>query len=161
MADSSTNRQAAPRQLPPIVVVDGEVSTQKLDALFGFGHEQNELDFKATLDLGKTGSQKEKLELVADIAAMAAGRGGYIAGGIREAVDHKGRRFEKVGLPAAHQKHFDISNLRQLIESYVDVRIDLRVNVVSSGTGGRGRFGLVCVMPAGQATAIMDQSGRR
>ena len=159
MTDNSTDQRASALHVSPIVVVDGDVSTQKLDALVEFGHEQDELDFKTTLDLRNRGSKKEKLELVADIAAMAADRGGYIVAGIQEISDDKGRRIAKVGFPSAHQKPFDISNLRQLIEQYVDVRIDLRVNVVTSSKGGREKFGLICIMPATEFPIVMAKDG--
>lgn len=46
---------------------DGAIDLEKLQALLAFGSELDDLDYKEFLDLGH---QKDKVELVKDLAAM-------------------------------------------------------------------------------------------
>lgn len=152
-----------PEVPPPAIVVDGDVSPTKLDSLIEFAldqrSEQDELEFKLKLDLSKKGSRKEKLELVADVTAMAAGLGGYIVVGLGEDQVQSGRELKIEGLLPEYQRHFDISNLRQLVEEYTDVRIDIRVGLVNSERQPGKRFGLICVMSASEFPIVMSKDG--
>ena len=99
-------------------------------------------------------------ELVEDIAAMAAGSGGYIVIGLQEHKTSSVHALEPVGFPAKYHQHFDVSNVRQLVERYVSVRIDLTIALLASGMYTAGeRFGLICVMPASEFPVLMRGDG--
>src|SRR5437764_1448405 len=136
--------------VPPAIVIDGDVSPQRLEALIDFCLEQNserdELEVKRNLSL-QGGRTKEKLELVADIVAMAGGIGGYIVIGVEEIVDSSGRRMSLRGFEPSEQTAFDVSTLRQVVEHWVEVRIDLRLAIVRSVRHNGCTYGLICVMP--------------
>jgi Putative DNA-binding domain len=63
-----------------LVVVDGDLSDEKLSDLISRRTEYPELDYKATVDLSSQ-DKRELLELVKDIGAMQV-RGGYILVGV-------------------------------------------------------------------------------
>jgi hypothetical protein len=63
-----------------LIVVDGDLSDEKLSDLISRRTEYPELDYKAKVDLGTVG-KRDLLELVKDIGAMQV-RGGYILIGV-------------------------------------------------------------------------------
>jgi hypothetical protein len=90
---------------------------------------------------------------------MAAGLGGYIVIGIGEVQVESGRELNIQGFAAEQQRQFDISNIRQLVEQYADVRIDLKAALVAGEVHSKRRFGLVCVMPASEFPIVVARDG--
>jgi hypothetical protein len=86
-------------------VGDGTITLEKLRTLLAFGSELDDLDYKEYLDLSKTG-QKDKIELVKDLAAMQSlPTGGYIVAG----VDGAGKPSDRLGKLV--EAEFDPANL--------------------------------------------------
>ena len=90
---------------------DGAVDLEKLQTLLALGCELDELDFKEYLDLT---NQKDKVELVKDLAAMQSiPTGGYVIVG----VDGAGKPSEKFGKLVAAE--FDPANLYKIAANYL------------------------------------------
>lgn len=159
MTSSRRRRKAPPPPKGPGIVVDGDVSAQRVDALVNFGHEEDELDFKKELDFTNAGPKKGKLGFVADIAALAASNGGYILAGVEEVTGSGGHSFHVRGMTSTHQAPFDVSNIRQMVEEYVSVAVDLRVAIVESIAHVGKKLGVICVMPANEFPIVMTKDG--
>jgi hypothetical protein len=94
-------------------VGDGTITLEKLRTLLAFGSELDDLDYKEYLDLSKTG-QKDKIELVKDLAAMQSlPTGGYIVAG----VDGAGKPSDRLGKLV--EAEFDPANLYRMASNYL------------------------------------------
>lgn len=90
---------------------DGAIDLEKLQALLAFGSELDDLDYKEFLDLGH---QKDKVELVKDLAAMQSiPTGGYVVVG----VDGSGKPSERLGTLVAAD--FDPANIYKIAANYL------------------------------------------
>ena len=61
------------------VVLDGDLSKERLISLIGLQREEDSLDYKSSYDLTGRRVTKDKLNMVADVAAMANTSGCPIA----------------------------------------------------------------------------------
>ena len=71
------------------VVVDGDLSAERLLVLIGLCVEEERLDYKNEYNLSGSKNTKDKVELVRDIVAMANTYGGYIVLGVHEITDSR------------------------------------------------------------------------
>jgi hypothetical protein len=104
------------------VVVDGNVSDEKLAELLALQTEHPELDFKRTIDLQDTGST---IELAKDIGAMQA-LGGYIVVGIDDNGTPTGE------LDTADLRAFDEASLSQKMLRYMSEPLHLLTRVAET-----------------------------
>jgi len=90
---------------------DGAIDLEKLEALLAFGSELDDLDYKEFLDLAQ---QKDKVELVKDLAAMQSiPTGGYIVVG----VDGSGKPTKRLG--KLMSADFDPANIHKIAANYL------------------------------------------
>jgi hypothetical protein len=94
------------------VVVDGRTDEEKLHELIAIGAEYDELDFKATLDLG---DKRKALDFAKDCISMNTTAGGYIVIGLLD----DGRPAIDQAIVDARQ--FDSADLGQLVGKFVNV----------------------------------------
>src|SRR3990172_9507237 len=99
------------------VVVDGDVSRQKLATLIRLEAEEESLDYKANYKIEGEDKTKDKVELARDVVGMANTFGGYIILGVAEKTDGKSIRYEPAGLSDAECAALDIYKIREQIES--------------------------------------------
>lgn len=110
------------------VVLDGDLSRDKLLALIGLGREEEALDYKRSYDLtGK--STKDRVEMVRDVVAMANSSGGYIVLGVDEGRSEGTPLYEPVGIPEGHLKGLDIDKLKPQVERHLNVPVPIKVQV--------------------------------
>ena len=107
------------------VIIDGDISAERLAALIKLGVEEERLDYKNEYNLSGSKGTKDKVEFVRDVIGMANTYGGYIVLGVHETTDISGKRFTPNGLSPSASASLDVSALRQQIEAYVEERIDI------------------------------------
>lgn len=114
---------------------DGAIGLEKLQALLAFGSEFDDLDYKEHLDLRQ---QKDKVELVKDLAAMQSiPTGGYVVVG----VDGSGEPSERLGKLVAAD--FDPANIYGIAVNYLPtVRVRATTHQVDGVT-----VAIIYVMP--------------
>jgi len=98
------------------VIVDSDLSKEKIRSLIGLEIEEEALDFKESLDF-KSSQKRSQLELVRDIVAMANTEGGYIILGVED------KSFKVKGIDDECKKNVTQENLQTWVENYIDGRI--------------------------------------
>ncbi|MFC1935555.1 helix-turn-helix domain-containing protein [Chloroflexota bacterium] len=125
------------------VILDGDLSAERLDAYLIRGQEEDEFDFKESFDWGSR-TTKGKLEFVKDAIGMANTLGGYLIYGVHE--DPSGTpRFTLRGITEEEARRFDPATLKSLIERYVRRRIEISCAVVESKRESGRRYGAIYV----------------
>jgi hypothetical protein len=110
------------------VVLDGDLSRERLLALIRLGREEESLDYKRSYDLtGK--STKDRVEMARDVVAMANTFGGYIVLGVDERRTGGRLTYEPVGISEDHLKSLDIDRLKPQVERYLNVAVPIRLQV--------------------------------
>ena len=113
------------------VVVDGDVTNEKLQALIDLDIEEEALDYKETLGCAKERRKESAFELVADLVSMANTEGGYIIVGMR---DNHNSTWTKVGVDVAVAELYTDEHINNLLGKYVDGK--LKIIVTSTVLGG-------------------------
>jgi hypothetical protein len=141
------------------VVLDGNLSKARLLALIALGREEEALDYKTSYDLsGKI--TKDRVEMVADVVAMANTSGGYIVLGVTENRSGGTVAYDPVGIPKEHLKSLDIDRLKPQIERYVSVSLPVRLQVHRLDDYGGQCFALIYVEESPEAPIIMEKQGQ-
>lgn len=132
---------------------DGRVDEEKMYELLSVGTETDALDYKATLDLGRSAGEKQKIEFIKDcLAMMNLPTGGYLVIG----VDGQGAPAGKVA--PIDGSHFDSASLTQRVGGYVDCPVDI-VAAVHRHSDGRD-VAVVYVRPVKSGLpAITNRAG--
>jgi hypothetical protein len=115
----------------PHVILDGDISPDRLDAYLLRRRVEDELDFKERVGNVGVGTSKEKLEFVKDAVAMVNTVGGYLLYGIADQ-RAEAPRFILTGLTEAEFGFFEPTLLKSLLERYVRRRVRLSSTVVES-----------------------------
>jgi hypothetical protein len=141
------------------VVLDGDLSQEKLLALIGLGREEEALDYKRSYDLtGKT--TKDRVEMVRDVVAMANTSGGYIVLGVDERRTGGTLTFEPVGISEDHLKSLDIDRLKPQIERYLNVSVPIRLQLRHLEEHDGRCFALVYVEESPEGPIVMEKDGQ-
>ncbi len=141
------------------VVLDGDLSRDKLLALIGLGREEEALDYKRSYDL--TGrNTKDRVEMVRDVVAMANSSGGYIVLGVEEGRSEGTPLYEPVGIPEGHLKGLDIDRLKPQIERHLNVPVPVRMQVHRLDQHGGRCFALVHVEESPEGTIVLEKDGQ-
>ena len=93
------------------VVLDGDLSKERLLSLIRLGREEEALDYKRSYDLSGM-TTKDRVEMVRDVVAMANGSGGYIVLGVGENRSSLTSTYEPTGIPESHLNALDIDKLK-------------------------------------------------
>lgn len=109
------------------IVVDGDVSIDKLKFLVELGREEECLDYKEKFDFSTTkAKQRVKIDLVCDLVAMNNTEGGYIIVGISE-IDN--RTFKVIGVDDTNLAIIKQENLQNWVDSYTDTTLKIYTKV--------------------------------
>jgi hypothetical protein len=142
------------------VLVDGDLSPEKLLSLINLGVEEERLDYKSEYNLSGSKGTKDKVEFVRDVIGMANTHGGYIVLGVHEITDTTGKRFSPDGITPEACAALDISTLRQQIEAYISDRVDVQLKSCTLSDFGNKTFALVFVPPSPNAPIIFSTDGQ-
>jgi hypothetical protein len=141
------------------VVLDGDLSRERLLALIRLGREEESLDYKRSYDLtGK--STKDRVEMARDVVAMANTFGGYIVLGVDERRTGGRLTYEPVGISEDHLKSLDIDRLKPQVERYLNVAVPIRLQVHHLGENEGRCFALLYVEESPEGTIVMEMDGQ-
>lgn len=100
------------------VVVDGDLSIEKVTALINLGREEECLDYKEMFDFSsKSTSKKSKVDLVCDIVSMVNTDGGYILIGVSQ---NENGTFSVKGVDQICLQRITQENIQTWLSSYID-----------------------------------------
>jgi len=119
-------------EITPQIVLDGDLSKEKIEKILSLGHEKNCLDYKEKFDFcSKNALKKSKIDLLCDIISMANGGGGYIIIGVNE--DKNTGKFKMVGVNEDNIKKITQENIQSWLEKYAIKTVDfaLKVNEIN------------------------------
>lgn len=116
------NREGQEKELP-FLVADGTLSDEMLKILLNYGHEEEHLDYKETLECGET-RKRGRVDLVCDLVAMANTHGGYIVVGVR---DEKNGEFTPVGASDEVLSDYTSENIVTWLANYTDGQPQINV----------------------------------
>lgn len=153
----SLNEEITPKSR---VVVDGDLSSEKLLQLIKLGLEEERLDYKNEYNLSGSRGTKDKIEFVRDVIGMANTYGGYIILGVHEVTDSSGKRFSAEGMTPEACASLDISTLRQQVEAYVSERIELHLKLHTLTEYGNKTFGIIFVPKSPHSPIIFSNDGQ-
>jgi hypothetical protein len=142
------------------VVLDGDLSKERLISLIGLQREEDSLDYKSSYDLTGGRVTKDKLNMVADVVAMANTSGGYIVLGVDEDRSGTTAAYQPNGIHKDHLEALDVSKLVPQIESYLNVPINLKLQRHYLDEYGGMWFALVYVEESPQSPIIMSKPGQ-
>lgn len=126
------------------VIVDGDVSDNRIATLIKFQREEESLDYKEALDLTSNSAKKHtKIDLVCDIVSMANTTGGYILVGVKENI---GGRFSTQGVDQDCIALLTQETIKNWLGNYVDATI--RVLVRAGKYNGKDIVA-ICTFSAG------------
>lgn len=101
------------------IILDEDVSIEKLKSLIALGVEEERLDFKEDLDFSeKSKAKKSKVDLVCDIVAISNTEGGYIVIGVKESP--RGQFKAEGGASEECLRQISQENIINLLRNYVD-----------------------------------------
>lgn len=129
------------------VVLDGDVSRERLLQLLAYGSESSDLDYKTACDLRST---ETKVELAKDVGAMMMA-GGYIVFG----ADDHGRPTGK--FTETQAKSLDEARLRPRLAKYIAAPVDVRFG---SWEVEGCTLGVLYVAPASRGYAVFRRDGQ-
>jgi len=118
MLKRETGKQIIPRIE---VIVDGDVSSKRIEALIKLGREEERLDYKERFDFkSKSAAQRSKVDLVCDMVSMANTDGGYILVGVRQKTDGT---FSVEGVDKTCLQRLTQENIQSLVGSYTEATV--------------------------------------
>jgi len=110
------------------VVLDGDLSKERLLSLIRLGREEEALDYKRSYDLTGT-ITKDKVEMARDVVAMANTSGGYVLLGVDENRLGTTISYNPVGIPEGHLSALDIDKLKPQIERYLSAAVPIKLQI--------------------------------
>lgn len=140
------------------VVVEDDLSKEKLVSLIKIGGEDDRLDYKARYQIKGSRRTKDKVELVRDIVAMANTFGGYIILGVHEKKD--GKKYAPEGLSDKECEELDISAICQQVESYVEERTNIQFRLHEIPEYENNKFGIIFVPPNPHSPLVFSKDGQ-
>lgn len=109
------------------VVLDGDLSEERLLSLIRLGREEESLGYKRSYDFVGKRVTKDKLEMVADVVAMANTSGGYIVLGVDEDRSETTAAYQPIGIPQDHLEALDPDKLVPQVNAYLGVPVTLKL----------------------------------
>lgn len=137
------------------IVVDGNISADKLLQLIRHNAEEDFLDYKLNYDHK---DKKQKLELVRDLVSMANTQGGYIVIGVGENKE-VGTGFIPVGIDEECQRGLDITKIYDQLTPFIVPRLDIRLTIYSLPELENNTFALIYVAQGTELPIIFEQDG--
>ncbi len=142
------------------VVLDGDVSKERLLSLIRLQREEDALDYKSSYDLSGRRVTKDKLSMVADVVAMANTSGGYIVLGVDEDRSGTAAAYQPNGIHEDHLEALDITKLVDQIGKYLDVPVSVILQRYYLDEYGGKCFALVYVEESPRSPIIMNKLGQ-
>ncbi len=140
------------------VVVDNDLSAEKLAKLIALQREEERLDYKRAYYLSGKKATKDKVEIVRDVVAMANTHGGYIMLGVEEKTGGD-QKYEPVGINDDIVADLDIDRLRAQIERYVAERVDIQLQIHRLLEYENRTFACIYVPKSDRSPVILEKPG--
>lgn len=137
------------------IVVDGNISANKLLHLIEHNAEEDFLDYKLRYDHK---DKEQKVELVRDLISMANTRGGYIVIGVDENKG-VGTGFIPVGIDIECRRALDITKISDQLAPFVATRLDIRLTIHSLPEIENRTFALIYVAQGTELPIIFEKDG--
>lgn len=131
------------------VVVEPDLTPQKIAELLGRGRESAKLDYKLTYDPSDTTA---RVELAKDVMAMSNTAGGYLVIGVSD-----DRTAE--GLTEAAAGSIDEATIRAQVAGYTSARIPIFVD--NGVVHEKVRFAVITVLPVRSTLVVVETVGNR
>jgi hypothetical protein len=141
------------------VVLDGDLSEERLLSLIRIGREEEALDYKRSYDLSGRFT-KDRVEMVRDVVAMANTFGGYVVLGVNENRSGNTILYEPVGIAEDHLTSLDIDRLKPQIERYLNVSVPMKLQIHRLEEYDGQCFGLIYVEESSGSPIIMEKDGQ-
>jgi len=138
------------------IVLDTDLSVEKLLQLIQHGAEEDVLDYKRLYDLS---SQRHKVDIVCDLVAMANTNGGYIVLGVDETIEG-GRQFTSVGLDNEILKDLDVTKIADQVATYVMARLNIFLQIHHLAEMDGKTFALLYVSQGDDLPIIFTKDGQ-
>jgi len=107
------------------IILDEDVSREKIEFLISLNIEEERLDFKKSFDIStKALTKKSKVNLVCDIISMANTEGGYIIIGVEE----KKSDFSICGITEEVNLYLSPENVSNIVSAYVEYLPKIIIN---------------------------------
>lgn len=140
------------------VVVDSDLSAEKLAKLIALQREEERLDYKRAYHLSGKKATKDKVELVRDVVAMANTHGGYIVLGVEETTGGD-RKYEPVGINSDIVADLDVDRLRAQIERYLAEPVGIQLQIHRLPEYENRAFACIYVPKSDRSPIIFEKPG--
>jgi hypothetical protein len=138
------------------VILDEDISPEKLRTLISLNREQNTLDYKQEYDLSST---HHKVELACDVVAMANSEGGYIVIGVAEPSDSC-HSFSPCGLNQDQLHHLDQTEIYQQVSRYISAPVEIQLQIHSLPEYDGKVFALLHVKQSRELPIVFSKDGQ-
>ncbi len=142
------------------VVLDGDLSEGKLLSLIRLEREEESLDYKRGYDLAGKRVTKDKLEMVADVVAMANTSGGYIVLGVDEDRSGTAAAYRPSGILQDHLEALDPEKLGSQVNAYLGVPVNFKLQRHYLDDYEGKCFALIYVEESPHSPIIMIKDGQ-
>jgi predicted HTH transcriptional regulator len=130
------------------IVVEPELSEQKIEELFGRKQESAKLDYKRAYDPEQ---RRDVVELTKDVIAMANTAGGYVVIGV-------GDSGEEIGLSEKAVGKLDEAKIRAQLQAYVGTPMDLFLN--KTMVRNEKRYAIITVLRSPRSPVVVEKDGQ-
>jgi predicted HTH transcriptional regulator len=130
------------------IIVDGDVTAQRVQEIVPRGRESAKLDYKLTLDLSDTA---HKVEVAKDLVAMANTAGGYVVLGVRD-------DGTMAGLAPQDISRIDEAVVRKVVGAYIGTSLELFVDCPVEWAGRQ--FGIITVLRSPRSPVVFEHDGQ-
>lgn len=129
------------------IVVDGQITVERVNDLVKRARESAKLDYKAEL----ADDASQKVELAKDLVAMANTAGGYLIVGVAD----DGRLL---GLPPAAASKIDEATIRKQVEAYIGTSLEIFVDCPVNCDGKD--VGVLTVLRSPHSPLVFERDGQ-
>lgn len=137
------------------IVIDGDLSPERTQALVALAREEERLDYKECLDFSSSSARnRAKVDIVCDLVSMANTDGGYIVVGVREKGDGT---FTIEGVDKHSLSLLKQENIQNWVDSFIDTT--LRILVRPNNYDDKRLLILILVYP-GRLPAVFKRDGQ-